>query len=99
MTNWKLYLGDALLLGAAALASAGRSLVGRPQARLVGDHEAGVHVLQLSEAAPRIVKGVRVVGQVSDEIRKVVGVQGRAVYLDSPTLEAHANGSEVRVLL
>lgn len=97
MDRFKWMAGDALLRVAQLFATAGRKLLGKPKTTVVGDHPAKSTVITLETRMPlRIVKAVRLVGPETDEIRRVVAVDGRRVTLDCPTMHGYPHGAEVR---
>jgi hypothetical protein len=100
MERFKWIAGDALLRVAQVCATHGRRLLGTPKTTVVGDHAARSTIITLETRMPLgIVKGVRLVGDKEDEIRKVIAVDGKRITLDCPTMHAYPHGAEARPLI
>ena len=95
----RLVAGDALLNAAGLLAAAGRRVLGRPEVHAEEALAHGSTVLPLDRPIPAITKGLRIIGETSDEIVRVQGIQGRLAMIDRPLAQDYPRGAVVRVLI
>jgi hypothetical protein len=100
ISNARFYVGEACLRVASYWAKAGSLLLGKPYTRLALEAGVGSRELILEQQPPRgITRGLRLLGDGSDEVVRIVSVRGDRIAIDRPIAQQYAKGAAVKFLI